>query len=121
MNVRVYNDNVHPYYEKFKGEDVSIPARGFVEMDFFEAVEFRGTYSPIQVDGGGAAKPESFKMLRIVQPQEFVVEDKKEPQCHSCGKFFENLEILDAHISELHIDQILDKDEKEKRLKTKGK
>ena len=121
MNVRVYNDNIFPYQEKFKGEEVKIGPRGFIEMDYFEAVEFKGSYCPIVVDGGGAPKPESYKMIRIVQPEQFSVEDKKEPQCHSCGKTFESAKMLDEHITEAHLEQIIDTDEKEKRIKAKGK
>ena len=121
MQVRVYNDNVHPYREKFKGDEIQIPSKGFIEMDYFEAVEFRGSWSPIIVDGGGAPKPESFKMLRIVKPEDVVHEEVKKHQCHSCGKEFETPEVLDKHITEFHASLIADKDEREKREKLRGR
>jgi hypothetical protein len=120
MEVRVYNDNIHPYSEKFKGEPISIPPKGFISMDYFEAVEFKGSFSPILVDGGGAAMPESYKMIRIVKPEDFTIEESKEIQCHSCGKKFESADLLDSHITASHVELIVDKDEREKRMKAKG-
>lgn len=115
--VRVYNDNIYPHREKFKGEDLNIPPKGFIELDFFDAVELKGQYTPIIVDGGGAPLPQSFKMLRIVEPDGFKLEESKKIICNSCGQNFDSAKELDDHVTEFHIEQILDKDEREKRLK----
>lgn len=121
QNVRVYNDNVYPHKERFKGDIIEIAPKKFITMDFFDAVEFLGQYTPIKVDGGGAALPESYKMLRIVKPEEFKIEDKKtEIKCQACGKVFENNDELDAHVNENHLEQLVDEDEIKKRSKKKG-
>ncbi len=116
-SVRVYNDNIYPHKEKFKGEEIYIPPKCFVEMEFYDAVEFKGQYTPIVVDGGGAPIPQSFKMIRIVQPDGFQLEDSKKIVCNSCGKQFDSSKELDDHVNEFHIDLIVDEDEREKRLK----
>lgn len=119
MLVRVYNDNVYPHKEKFKGDVLLIPSKKYIEMDFFDAVEFLGQYTPIKVDGGGAHVAEGFKMLRIVKPDDFKIEDSKLIKCQACGETFPGEDELDAHINEKHVDQIVDEDEQKKRRKKK--
>ena len=69
MQVKVWNDNVHPYREKFKNKSIEIPPHDFIEMEYHEAVYFLGTMPPnIQTDAGGTQKPISYKMLRIEKP-----------------------------------------------------
>lgn len=115
--VRVYNDNIYPYQEKYKGELIVIPPKQFVEMDLFDAAEFLGQYTPIVVDGGGAPLAKSFKMLRVVRPDGFKAEEKKEILCNACGKKFESTLELDAHVNEFHVENLVDEDEQKKRRK----
>lgn len=69
MIVKVWNDNVHPYKEKFRGKTIEIGPRDYVEMDLNEAHIFLGVMPPnIEVDAGGIQKPTSYKMLRIERP-----------------------------------------------------
>jgi len=63
--VRVWNDNVHPFRQTFKGEEIAIPPRSFIMMDREEAIQFKGTFSPIERDGGGVPLPTSYKMIRV--------------------------------------------------------
>lgn len=63
--VKVWNDNSHVFTQKFKGDTVTIPAKSFIEMDYAEAVSFRGKPSPMFKDGMGQQDPKSFKMIRI--------------------------------------------------------
>ena len=116
-SVRVYNDNIYPYKEKFKGDLVEIPSKKFVDMDYFDAVEFLGQYTPIQLDGGGAPLPTSYKMLRIVKQNDFKLEDSKKIICNACGLEFDNADKLEAHVSEKHIDDLADEEEQKKRRK----
>jgi uncharacterized C2H2 Zn-finger protein len=119
-NVRVYNDNVYPYRENFRGNQIDIPPGGYIDMDYYEAIDFRGTYCPIKTDGGGKPLAESFKLIRIVQPENFQAEDAKRNICNSCGKSFPNAKDLEDHINENHINEMIDDKEREKRLKARA-
>lgn len=66
--VKVWNDNVYEYKETFKGELKLIPAKGYIEMEYEDAIDFKGAYSPIITDGNGNHLPQGFKMIRVEQP-----------------------------------------------------
>lgn len=65
MKVRVYNTNNHPFKQKFRDEDVVIPAGGFVEMERDEAVAFKSTWYPVRLDYNGNVDPTSYKRISI--------------------------------------------------------
>lgn len=65
MKVKVVNKNVHPYKEKFKGEEYAIPAGAYIEMEKEDAIQFLGTFNGVMLDAGGQADPRSFKKLFI--------------------------------------------------------
>lgn len=119
MRVRVYNDNSYPYKEMYKGELIDIPAGKYVEMEFEDAVDFKGTYVPIKVDGGGTPLKQSYKKIRIVKPADFKNESPEFFLCQSCGEKFTSQSELDSHIDSKHLNQMADEDEKEKRLKAR--
>jgi uncharacterized C2H2 Zn-finger protein len=121
QDVRVYNDNVFPHKEKFKGEMIELLPKKYIVMDYYDAIEFLGQYTPIKTDGGGAPLPESFKMLRIVKPEHFKIEDSKLIKCQACGEVCSTTEELDAHVNEKHIEQLVDEDEVKKRKRSKKK
>lgn len=62
---KVWNDNVYPHVEEFKSQKLEIPAGGFIEMDYDEAVMFKGQFKAPIIDGGGNHDPRGFKKLRI--------------------------------------------------------
>ncbi len=115
MQAKVWNDNKYPFSQEFKGQKISIPAGEYVEMEFYEAKEFEGRYSPIKVDGGGQPKPESYKMIRV------EAEGKAGPAqaggfpCAACGKVYESQRVLDAHVDEQHLDAMADQEVAQKR------
>lgn len=63
--VKVWNKNEFDYKEKFRDQHIHIPAGKYILMEAEEAHIFKGTFSPIIVDGDGNKIPEGFKMLRI--------------------------------------------------------
>lgn len=75
MKVKVYNDNVHPYKETFKGENIYIEPKSFIYMDEDEAHQFRGSYKAPVLNVDGVHMPEGFKMIRVVRET-----DAPEPQ-----------------------------------------
>lgn len=75
QKVKVFNDNVHPLNEMFKGEKMSIAAKDYWReadgrikvMDVFEANDYRGQYAPVPFDGSGKmiGDPRYFKMIKM--------------------------------------------------------
>ena len=93
--VRVWNDNRYPYSETFKGQKIEIPPKGFIKMDYEEAIEFKGTYCPIHRDGDGQPLPTSYKMIRVETPSEAVVSDEDlDLVCHADGSVAANKQEL---------------------------
>jgi hypothetical protein len=121
MLVKVVNDNVHPYSEKFKGVQIHIPPKGFIEMDWNEASDFLGTMpGNLEVDANGIQKPTSYKMLRIERGPT-KVEAKEQFICMACNQDLVNKNALDAHIESEHMDEMVDLDAKEKITKRRGR
>lgn len=108
MLVRVYNDNVYPYKEKFKGNWIEIQPKSFVEMDHNEASLFLGTMpGNIQVGANGLQKPESYKMLRI--QKDWTVADAPEVKkyvCHACNTDLLTKAAYESHVETMHLEQM---------------
>ena len=84
MKVKVWNDNKYPHSESFKGQVIAIEPGGFVEMDFEDAVDFKGQFTAPRLDGNDAPDPRYFKMIRHDWPNAPVV--KADPLvCHADG------------------------------------
>ncbi len=85
--VKVWNDNTHDHTEKFKDKILTVPAKGYIEMEYLDAVDFKGQYTPIKLLGTGAQDPAGFKMIRVEPPKEdLFTEDKN--VFHGTGKQF---------------------------------
>ena len=122
--VEVHNLNVHPYKETFKGREVLIPAKGFVKMDYEQAIQFKGTMNAVERDGDGNVLPISYKMLRIVQDgaskKEIDELNKKATasKCQACGFVGADKQELHIHIKEEHAHMIHDAKVAKQLLKT---
>jgi hypothetical protein len=115
MKVRVWNDNTYPHTEMFKGDRIHIPAKQYVEMEFYEAHEFKGQYTAIKRDFDGNPVPESYKMIRIEKIEGAAAQDAPKVSCQACGKSFLSQHDLDDHIDAEHLDQISDPEVAQKR------
>lgn len=117
--VKVWNDNVYPYKELFKGDNILIPPNSYIEMEHDDAILFKGTYCMPKYDAGGAALPETFKKIRITSGTEGAAKQKIEfYKCQACNYEATNMVDLDKHITENHLEQLADTKERDKR---KGK
>jgi hypothetical protein len=115
MLVKVVNDNVHPYREKFRGKDIYIEPKGAIEMDLNDAHAFLGTMPPnIEVDANGIQKPTSYKQLRIEKAGAPKAPASKSFVCMKDGKEFGSQAELDRHIEENFADDIVDEEAREK-------
>ena len=93
---KVWNDNVHPFSQKFNGELITIPPKGYVEMDFYDAHSFKSKGSPMAKDGMGQQDPKSFKMLRVegkLSPEDKVIAYKS----HVDGSLHASKEALEDY------------------------
>lgn len=63
--VKLWNRNVHPFSQDFRGEKITIPAGGYIEMDYSDAVAFKSKLSPVYFNGQGVQDPKSYKMLEV--------------------------------------------------------
>lgn len=123
MIVKVWNDNDLDFKTKFKGEEVIVKARGFIEMELFEANDFRGQYHPVSVASNGLQDPLSFKMIRIERPSDSKIEvDLNAHVCMQCKKKYESEPVLKAHIDSAHADaQRLELPEMDEEIKKQGR
>lgn len=108
MQVKVWNDNVHEFKSRFKGDDITIPAKGFVEMEYYDAHEFRGQYHPIFRDASGLQAPESFKIIRIekIDAEPVLTLSATPFSCMKCSKSYESSPVLEAHIKTAHAEDV---------------
>ncbi len=123
MIVQVFNDNVHPYRERFRDQDIYIPAGKSIKMEMGDAHLFLGVMPPhIEVDANEKIKPTSYKMLRIAplgdeKPEAAVTGFK----CMIDGKEFPTQRALDDYIAENHADSIVDEESRDKFKKERNK
>ncbi len=66
--VKVWNDNIFPFEQVVKGEKIAIPAGEFIEMDYEEAIDFRGMFSPMPPPDYAGDHREFHKMIRVEAP-----------------------------------------------------
>lgn len=94
--VKVWNDNVHVFKQKFRGDMVEIPPKSFIEMDWADAHSFKSKGSPMEFDGMGQPKAESFKMIRVEGQPDF--QDKVMAfKSHIDGSLHLTAEALEDH------------------------
>ena len=122
MKAKVWNDNIYPYTEKFKGDEIYIPAGKFVEMDYDEAIMFKGTFSPIVRDADNQPTQQSWKKIRVEamgNPVDAVI--KEDPnKCQACGKVLSNQAELAQHIFNEH-PEMLDTESKAEAISNLNK
>ncbi len=110
MIVKVHNDNVHDHKEDFKGVHLLIHSKGFIEMEYEEAVQFQGQCTGIAPVGeDGAPDARFFKMIRVdhVKP-ELVFHDDGLTN-HLTGKKASSADELRAVLAEFAHLRVIDK------------
>lgn len=119
--IKIWNDNIYPYEEKFKGQQIRIEAGKFIEMDYDEAILFKGTFAPIRRKGDGTFDPRSFKKIRLDDEDvakiksfrlHLMDQDDKEKVyvCNACGKEFLTKTGLEKHVKTKHLGDMVDKE-----------
>ncbi len=119
MIVKVHNDNVHDHKEEFKGSKLLIPAKGHIEMEYEEAIQFQGQctgVAPQGEDGGPDAR--FYKMIRVehVAPEAIFKDDGLVN--HMTGHKSSSAEELRAVLAEFAHLRVVDKDAEAARPKS---
>ncbi len=73
--VKVWNDNKHPHTEVFKGDKIYIGPGEAIEMEWEEAIEFKGQFTGMKIRADGTHDPAGFKMIRVERPAEPIFKD----------------------------------------------
>ena len=121
--VRVYNDNIVPHKEHYKGQDLVIEPKGFIEMDRDEAVQFKSQFFPPKFNKGGQQEIDSMKMIRLAPIPAKQKESAPQSQqaeethtCMACGFEAKSGAGLKSHIRNNHADLMVDDDAKKELM-----
>lgn len=97
---KVWNDNKHPHKEMFKGVEIVIPPGKSIEMEYEEAVEFKGQYTPMPPDEFNGDESIYYKKIRVepVDPRLVVKDPNDHLINHATGKSFESVKDLAASL-----------------------
>jgi hypothetical protein len=109
MKYEVWNKHPHGliHKEKFKGDDIVIPANGFVLMDYEDAVQFKGQMVPMIKTGMGTQDPASFKCIHLVAHKgDSVPTPVPEYVCNMDGKKFTSQKELDEYVAANFADDV---------------
>jgi len=108
---KVWNDNHLPFKQKFKDDLIEIPAKGYIEMEYDEAVAFKSSPFPMKFDGMGQQKPESFKMIRV-EGNPSVGNQTIAYKCQADGSLHPSPEALNAYVQEKFANRVHEPEEK---------
>lgn len=108
---RVWNDHTRSYSEIFRDGELTIPAKGYVDMEEPEAVLFMGQYAPVKRDGHGNDLVPKMLRLEILDGSQT---ERPEFRCMSCNKVTMTAADLELHVHDAHKDVMLDDDAKKK-------
>jgi len=122
--VKVWNRGPHEYREEFKGEKIKIKPGGYVEMDYYEAEQFLGTFRPIFKDKSDRQDKRSYKCLEIDPDDKKRYLDhannntgvEKAFVCHMCSKEFLTKKGLLRHIKSKHAQDMVDEEARDELL-----
>lgn len=124
--VKVWNENTHPFEQKFKDMDIKIAAKAFILMDEDDAYNFKGTYAPPKYNADGKDLPEGYKMIRIEHGTDLgkletpsASKQADANVCMACRYQAANPKDLEEH-SKTHASQSLKDEQAEAELKRRG-
>ncbi len=117
MRVKVWNDNIYPHVEMFKDVKIEIPSKGFVEMDYEDAIYFKSQFTVPVTDGERNPIDKHFKMIRLEVPKIAVAPNPL--MCHATGKIAANAaELAAMNAANAHL--LADPDDASVRLKDRN-
>ncbi len=127
--VKIFNDNIHDYKEKYKDTEIHIKPGQYILMEADEATQFLGQMPPggIVADHDGRPDKRYFKMLRR-EALNFKEDAALKTQtninelnvCNRCKYVASGPGDLDEHVAANHMHELLEKDADE-FIKTRPK
>lgn len=122
--VKVWNDNSYDHKEKFRDEELVIPAKKYILMQEDDALLFKGQYTPMVLMGDKTPDPRHFKMLRLEKhdPSAEVEAPKvDETKCIACNYKATSKTDLTEHMNATHAENLVKDEELDKELERKKK
>jgi len=128
--VKVWNDNTYVYQDKFKGQEIVIQPKDFILMESDEAIQFKSAFPGfgLKRKASGQQDPSTFKMIRIEVIDEKQLQAEQEARakqalktCQLCSFEAQSDIELDRHVTEAHLDSMIDKEEAQKATSRRGK
>jgi len=120
LTVKLWNRNKLDHNEKWRDKDISIPAGGYIKMDYDEANRFMGQMFTPKFDKGGIQVPSSYKWLEMdtddKRRAELNLRNESEEKsskvfvCMACSKEFSSKKSLINHSKEKHSDILLEEE-----------
>ena len=107
---KVWNDDSNDWTETYKGDPITIPAKGFIVMDGFEARQLLGQGAPVVMDAQGrqirpkALRTENLPLDTAQIEKNKTLEKQASTLCHICNKNFVSEAGLKIHINREHAD-----------------
>ena len=120
MLVKVWNDNIYDYSEKFRGNLISIPAKQFIEMDEDDAHNFKVAFTFPHKDEQGRPDPRHFKKIRIEFPEDYRPLEPDPLVVHATGQKAASVEQL-AKILESLSDRLVKDEEGDREVAKKNR
>ena len=123
---RVWNEHRDglTYEENWKGQKIRIEAGKYIEMDYYEAVEFKSHPTPIKLTPENTHDPRGFKPLRVEQIKDEASTLESTPGvfvCHVNGKQFSTEKELTDYVK-ANFSHLLTTDaEGEEEVKRRGR
>ncbi len=110
--VKIHNENVHEYREKWRGSEIYIKAGGYHKMDYEQANMFLGQMQPFAKRKDGTQDPRTFKKLVMDKDDkrrvELLLRNESEEKakrvfvCMACNKEFDSKAALTKHSKSEH-------------------
>lgn len=118
MMVKIWNKNSIVHREKYKGVWIEIPPGKAIEMDYHDAIDFKGQFFNPVFSKGGQQTIESMKYL-VIDPEDNkraldelnqASEEKSSRVfvCMRCNKEFKSKKALAKHVKDMHVDELVD-------------
>jgi hypothetical protein len=91
--VKVWNDNDLDFSQVFKDVRITIPAKGYIEMDWEEANAFKSYPHALAFNGMGQQLKSSYKMIRV-EPRPDTADHVVMFRCHKDGSLHASKDAL---------------------------
>lgn len=97
---KVWNRNKYEHREKFKGDEIVIPPGGYIEMEFEDAIQFKGQWTPMPPEDFVGDEAKYYKMIQVEWPKQHEEKPNAHLVNHATGQTAASAEELKAMLSQ---------------------